>query len=170
MRKIILSTLGLIVLVSVSTNLIQYYRSNNLSHLNQIKTEVGKISQDGFNDVLGLYIQNIRDNTIENAKQSGKLEGMISVVHKIPPQESEISSIWHAGYQRGLEQTDFVGEMQFEKGYREGVIKGREEYLKSINNILSSKEDFKKSLEDFAKKNEMKEENTIEKKPANPIE
>lgn len=164
MKKILASTLLLILAVSVGVNLIQFYNNNKISYISEIRKEAGRINQEGFSEVMGAYLQNVRDNTVDNARQQGKLEGIVSLVHKIPPQESEISSIWHAGYQRGLEQTDFVGEMNYEKGYAAGITKGREEYLKAVNNILNSGNDFKSSLQDFIK-NSNKQQN--EEKPAN---
>lgn len=167
MKKIFVYSLFLVLAASVGANLIQFYNNNKISYISEIRKEAGKLSQDGFAEVMGAYLQNVRDNTIDNAKQQGKLEGIVSLVHKIPPQESEISSIWHAGYQRGLEQTDFVSEMQFEKGYAAGITKGREEYLKAVNNILTSGNDFKSSLQEFIK-NQTKDqkEEAVQEKPS----
>jgi hypothetical protein len=94
-------------------------------------------------------MEGLRNNTVENAKQTGKLEGILSVAYRAAPQENEYSAVWHGGYERGLEQSNFVGELEYEKGYAAGLTKGRADYLQSINNILESKEDFKTALREF---------------------
>jgi hypothetical protein len=68
----------------------------------------------------------------------GRLDGIASVVYNIHPQQNEISGIWHAGYQRGLEQTNFVEEMGYEKGFSQGFQKGTNENMKAIQTILKS--------------------------------
>jgi hypothetical protein len=172
MKKIFVYTMFLILAVSAGLNLIQFYNNYRISYISEIRKEAGRINSDGFSEVMGAYLQNVRDNTVDNARQQGKLEGIVSLVHKIPPQESEISSIWHAGYQRGLEQTDFVGEMNYEKGYTAGITKGREEYLKAVNNILNSGNDFKSSLQEFIKnstKDQPEEKTNKESPPVKPM-
>ena len=134
---------------SVGINVFQYQKTDTYSLLNDVNRDRSRINQDSLNEVLLGYMNDIRTNTLENARQSGKLEGILAVAFRANPAENEHSAIWHGGYERGLSQTDFVGEMQYEKGYQNGMIKGREEYLKSINNILDSKEDFKSALKDF---------------------
>ena len=43
-------------------------------------------------------------------------------------------------------------EIGYEKGFTNGVDRGREEYMKAINNILSGKEDVKSAIKEFADK------------------
>lgn len=163
MKRIFGAVLAFAFVLSVGINLVQVYNNYKISHISEIRKESSNLSQEGFNEILASYIQNIRDNTVDNARQQGKLEGIISLVNRIPPQESEISSIWHSGYQRGLEQNEFVAEMNYDKGYAAGITKGREDSMKAINNIASSSTDFKAAFQDFMKN--ANKENTEEPKP-----
>lgn len=146
---ILLGIFGLLLGLSIGFNFIQYQKISKNDFVNKINDERNNLNQDTINEVLLGYIADIRNNTIENAKQAGKLEGILAVAFRANPQENEHSAIWHGGYQRGLEQSEFIGEANYEKGYASGIVKGREEYLKSIGKILESKDDFKSALKDF---------------------
>lgn len=141
--------MGALLCASIGVNLGQWYKNGKISLVSEVNRDRSRINEDALNEILLQYMDNVRNNTVEQAKQSGKLEGILSVAFRANPQENEYSAIWHGGYERGLEQTKFVGEMEFEKGYAAGLTKGREEYLKSINNILDSKEDFRTALKEF---------------------
>jgi hypothetical protein len=54
---------------------------------------------------------------MENAKGQGKIEGILSIVNNVKPEENEISSIWHSGYYRGMDQVDYVRTISYEEGY-----------------------------------------------------
>ena len=56
-------------------------------------------------------------------------------------------------------------EMGFEKGYGQGVSKGREEYMKAINNILSGHDDVKTAIKEFANAMMKKDSDAPQQKP-----
>ena len=141
--------LGVALIASAGINIFQYQKTDKYSLLTDVNRDRSNINQDALNEILVRYISDIRNNTIENARQSGKIEGILSVAFRAIPAENEYSAIWHGGYERGLDQVKFVGDLENEKGYQNGITKGREEYLKSINNLLDSKEDFKSAIKDF---------------------
>jgi hypothetical protein len=149
LTTIIGAGLGVILTTSLGMNILQYYKTDKQSFLNEVNRDRSRINQDALNEVLLGYMEGLRNNTVENAKQTGKLEGILSVAYRAAPQENEYSAVWHGGYERGLEQSKFVGELEYEKGYAAGLTKGRADYLQSINNILESKEDFKTALREF---------------------
>ena len=162
--------MGALLFTSAGFNVAQWYRTNQVSLVSEVNRDRSRINEDALNEILLQYMDNMRSNTVEQAKQSGKIEGILSVAYRATPQENEYSAIWHGGYERGLEQTKFVGEMEYEKGFADGLTKGREEYLKSINNILESKEDFKTALKEFiaAKQKQEQQGATKEKNPEKP--
>jgi hypothetical protein len=163
--------MGVLLFTSFSINVAQWYKTNQINLVSEVNRDRSRINEDALNEILLQYMDNVRNNTIEQAKQSGKLEGILAVAYRAAPQENEYSAVWHGGYERGLEQTKFIGEMEYEKGYAAGVNKGREDYLRSINNILDSKEDFKTALKEFVaakekegKKQEPQNDNNISPK------
>ena len=60
----------------------------------------------------------------EQLKNQGKIEGILSVVNNAKPEENEISSIWHSGYYRGLNQVEDVRLMAYEDGYHRATEDG----------------------------------------------
>ena len=144
------ATLGFIAAISLGANGFQYYQNNRTSFLLEIETKRNSINQDQISEFI-LSHKNGLDNesAMEYAKLTGKIEGIQSVVHNASPQQNEISSIWHAGYYRGLEQTDFVGEMKYEQGYAQGFQRGTNENMKAIQTILKSGDNIKSAIENF---------------------
>lgn len=139
---------------SLSFNYFQYIAHKKTEFLLNVETTRGKINNDMINE---LMIQNNgrggfadESNSVKYAETQGFIKGITSVVTRVSPQESEISGIWHAGYERGLSQTDFVGELQYEKGYGAGFSAGQRENMKAINTIVSSGKNIQDALKEFA--------------------
>jgi len=65
-----------------------------------------------------------------------------------------------------MEQTDFVGELQYEKGYGAGFTAGQRENMKAINTIISSGDNIQSALKKFADDLQQKNDEAKEK-PAN---
>ena len=113
------------------------------------------------------------DNIAKIAETQGFLNGIESVVHNAAPQESEVSTIWHKGYERGLSQTEFIGEMEYEKGHANGFRQGQEENMKAIQTIIKSGDNVTNALKIFSDSLQNKEEkpnNIAEPKPAQKVE
>jgi hypothetical protein len=144
------ATVGLIAAISLTINGIQYYQNSRTKFLLEIETKRNSINQDQISEFI-LANRNSSDNesSLEYAKMTGKIEGIQSVVHNASPQQNEISSIWHAGYYRGLEQTDFVGEMKYEQGYAQGFQRGTNENMKAIQTILKSGDNIQSAIKNF---------------------
>jgi hypothetical protein len=143
--------LGGILAVSLAGNGFQLYRQTRTQFLLDVEVKRSQINEDQINEFILSKRNGFADDTsaLEYAKMQGKVEGIISLVHNASPQSNEISSIWHAGYQRGLEQTDFVGEMNYEKGYAAGFQMGTNENMKAIQTILKSGDNVKSAIENF---------------------
>lgn len=157
--------LGGILAISVAGNGFQIYLQTKTQFLLDVEVKRNQINEDQINEFILSKRNGFADDTsaIESAKMQGKIEGIVSLVHNANPQQNEISSIWHAGYQRGLEQTEFVGEMKYEQGYAFGFQKGTSENMKSIQTILKSSDNIKGAIESFVN-NQTKSVENVEKK------
>ncbi len=142
---------GTILLFSLCGNGFQYYKQTRTEFLLDVETKRNQINTDQINEFILSKRNGFADDTsgIEFAKMQGRIDGITSLVYNIRPQENEISSIWHAGYQRGLEQTTFVEEMGFEKGFAQGFQKGTNENMKAIQTILKSGDNVQQAIKDF---------------------
>jgi hypothetical protein len=160
------ATLGFITVISLAINGIQYYQYTRTNFLLEIETKRNSINQDQINEFI-LSNRSSADNesALEYAKMNGKIEGIQSVVHNANPQQNEISSIWHAGYYRGLEQTDFVGEMKYEQGYAQGFQRGTNENMKAIQTILKSGDNIQSAIKNFVDEQAKKLDENKEIKP-----
>jgi len=137
---------------SAGANAYLAYQNTRSNFLQEVEKKRSTINDDMVNEMLWTRLNTYDQNQMEIARMQGYQEGINSLVHKIDPQQSQISNIWHAGYNRGLEQSNFMEEIGYEKGFSKGVDRGREEYMKAINNILTGKEDVKSAIKEFAEK------------------
>jgi hypothetical protein len=161
MRSHIINTIlttGLIC--SIAANYFFFTTRYQATFMRDVESKRSQINEDMANELFMSRLSSIDNNQIEIAKMQGYNEGIIACAFKLDPKESQISNIWHSGYARGLDQTAFVEEMGFEKGYASGFQAGQKENMKAIQTILKSGDNIQKALEKFA--NEI--QNT-EKKP-----
>lgn len=100
------------------------YRADRANELQKIATESARLADRDAMDALLTVTSNIRENTVENAKLQGRIEGMISVSVNLPPESNATSGVWHDGYQRGMSQTKFIEELAYERGYHAATNDG----------------------------------------------
>lgn len=110
---VVYSILGISLLI----NGYQVYRIDSYKSITTIMDQKDRLQQSGYSELLYSQINGYRDSLIENARGQGKIEGILSIVNNVKPDSNEISSIWHSGYYRGLDQVDFVREVSYEEGY-----------------------------------------------------
>ena len=134
--------------------------------MRDVEAKRSQINEDMTNEIFMSRFNTIDNNQIEIAKIQGYNEGILACAFKLDPKESQISNIWHSGYARGLEQTAFVEEMGYEKGYASGFQTGQKENMKAIQTILKSGDNVQKALEKFA--NELQTKKTEEKETKEP--
>ena len=103
--------------VSVVINGYQVYRMDNMREVVNLVTQKDQLTQSGYSELLYNHINSLRNDQIEASRNQGKIEGIISVVNNAKPEANEISSIWHSGYYRGMDQVEFVRVMAYEDGY-----------------------------------------------------
>lgn len=146
--------LGILLVASLGGNYFQFIQNKKTEFLLQIETKRSEINTDQVNELIasGYRGNSFSDtNTVQIAENQGFIKGINSVIHNISPQQSEVSGIWHAGYERGLSQTDFVGEMNYEKGYSAGYQVGQRENTKALQNIFKGMKDSKEAAIAFEK-------------------
>lgn len=95
----------------------QNYQINKLQIINQLTFEARHLTDDSFKELFMVTMGNIRDNQMENIKSTGKVEGMLAVISNQKPQDSETSALWHAGYYRGIDQSQDMAAISYETGY-----------------------------------------------------
>ena len=160
-------TVGLIA--SLAANYFFFTTRYQATFMRDVESKRSQLNEDMTNELLMSRLSTIDNNQIEIAKMQGYNEGVLACAYKLDPKESQISNIWHSGYARGLEQTAFVEEMGYEKGYAAGFQYGQKENMKAIQTILKSGENVQKALEKFAVdiQNTEKTENQSETKQNN---
>lgn len=90
---------------------------SKLQMVNQLTNEARHLTDDSFKEMLYVTVSNIRENQVENSKNSGKIEGMLAIISGQKPSDSEAAAVWHAGYYRGIDQQNEVAAMAYEDGY-----------------------------------------------------
>lgn len=90
---------------------------NRLQLATHLSNESRHLMDDGFKEMFYVTVANLRDNQLENIKNTGKVEGMLAVIANQKPSDSENAAIWHAGYYRGIDQQNEVAMMAYEDGY-----------------------------------------------------
>jgi len=94
-----------------------HYQLGNMQMINKIGSEARYLTDDSFKELFMITMANIRDNQLENIKNTGKVEGMLAVISNQKPQDSETSALWHAGYYRGIDQSQDMAAISYETGY-----------------------------------------------------
>ena len=93
------------------------YQLGRLQMINKIGSEARVLNDDNFRDVMFSLLNDIRNNTIESSRNTGRVEGMIAVISNQKPSDSETSALWHAGYYRGIDQQNDIAALAYEEGY-----------------------------------------------------
>jgi flagellar biosynthesis/type III secretory pathway protein FliH len=138
---------GFVFATSLAANGIQYFQNIRTNFLLEVENKRSEINDDMIQELT--YNLREKENNIQISRMEGHNEAINSLVHKIDPKENMVSNIWHMGYYRGLEQTDFVGEMKYEQGFSQGYQKGTNENMKAIHTIMKSGDNIKSAIEKF---------------------
>lgn len=144
------SILSLGLIGSLGANYFLYITKNQANYVKEIETKRSQINEDMTNELMWTKLNDMQSQNVELARMQGYNEGIQAVALNVPPHQSQVSNIWHSGYSRGLEQTAFVEEMSYEKGYVAGFTSGQQENMKALQNILKSGDNMQKAIEKFA--------------------
>ena len=113
-------TIALVVLVmSVVAHYTVYLQGQNstLKQMVQMANLHAKISEEMSDEILYNNILNLNNDNKEMLTQQGKIEGILAVMRN----EEEYSTSWHEGYERGLNQTEDMLSMEYERGYHSAM-------------------------------------------------
>ena len=112
------SIFGFVLFIAVASYAgYAHYQLGKLQMINKIGSEVRYLTEDSFKELFMITMNNIRDNQLENIRSTGKVEGMLAVISNQKPQDSETSALWHAGYYRGIDQSQDMAAISYETGY-----------------------------------------------------
>lgn len=95
----------------------QHSRIEQLALVNTINQSGTKLNDDNFREVYFTMMNDLRNNTIENSKNIGKVEGILAVATNQKPDANDYTKIWHDGYYRGMNQIEDVGAAEYVRGY-----------------------------------------------------
>lgn len=115
LNKSILITCGFFCLAGFA--IYQNAQINRLQLMTQLSNEARNLNDDSFKEMLYVTVANLRENQLESIKNTGKVEGILSVITNQKPTDSETAALWHAGYYRGIDQQNEVAAMAYEDGY-----------------------------------------------------
>jgi hypothetical protein len=115
--KIIISCLVASIFALAFVLFYQNYKIEKLSLINSINESGSKLNDDNFREVLFSMVHDMRNNTLENNKNIGKIEGILAVVTNQKPDTNDHSKIWHDGYYRGVNQLADISVTEYIRGY-----------------------------------------------------
>tara|TARA_R110002012_G_scaffold269906_4_gene454117 strand:- start:323 stop:859 length:537 start_codon:yes stop_codon:yes gene_type:complete len=113
-------TIVLAVLVlSVVAHYTVYLQGQNgtLKQMVQMANLHAKISEEMSDEILYSNVLNLNNDNKEILTQQGKIEGVLSVMRN----EEDYSVSWHDGYERGLNQTEDMLSMEYDRGYHSAM-------------------------------------------------
>lgn len=107
--------------MSVGYNIVQQNQINRLSMIKDITKEKESLLNDGFNEIVLSRMSELREQNIENARNQGRVEGMVSVATNLTPDQNIASAFGHEWYYKGLSQAEFMEENAYVKGYHQAA-------------------------------------------------
>lgn len=113
MNRVAWCLIGVLAL-SLGFNGWLYYKNDRLTQTVLLIDQKDRLQQQQMNEFSLIMYNRTNENIAEVARQQGKLEGMLAVIHNIKPDTSEHSAVWHAGYHRGLDQSADMAKMKSE--------------------------------------------------------
>ena len=82
-------------------------RLNNMLELSDMRSE---LSQEWTNEVTFSLLNKLNDNHEEGMRNQGRMEGIVDYLTK----PEDYQSVWHEGYQRGLNQSEEMARIEKE--------------------------------------------------------
>jgi len=80
-------------------------RLNNMLELSDMRSE---LSQEWTNEVTFSLLNKLNDNQEEGMRNQGRMEGIVEYLTN----PKDYHSVWHEGYQRGLNQSEEMAKME----------------------------------------------------------
>ena len=102
-------------------------KMGRLEELLKLSDMRSNINESWANDLTWSVMNN---QTKDMLKQQGRIEGIVSAIN--PEVKDDYSTMWHEGYQRGLDQTEDTIEMVEKRAYKEGYNQALEKSGKTL--------------------------------------
>lgn len=101
------------------------YQEKQISHykgLLEIEEKRSSVNEDQLNELVLRELKYLGENDIELAKNQGISEGILQTINPTENQvNSKFGTIWHDGYNQGLEQNKWVASNSYTEGYHLGI-------------------------------------------------
>ena len=98
-----------------------------LEELLKLSDMRSNVNETWANDLTWSVMNN---QTKDMLKQQGRIEGLVSAIN--PEVKDDYSTVWHEGYQRGLDQTEDTINMAEKRAYEEGYKRALEKAGKTL--------------------------------------
>ena len=118
MKKNLVIVLGVVIFSAVVHYGVHLkIHNDNLKHMVEMSNLHAKISEGMADELLYKHVMNLNNDNKAILTQQGKLEGILAVMRN----EEEYTTSWHEGYERGLNQTDDMLSVEYDRGYHSGI-------------------------------------------------
>ena len=99
-RFVAVSAILLVTLVNYTIYLTS--ENSRLTHMVQLSDTRSDINQEWADEITHVMINKLNDNHEEGMRSQGRIEGIVDYLTK----PEDYQSVWHEGYQRGLNQSE----------------------------------------------------------------
>jgi hypothetical protein len=132
------ATIGLLVTIVTLVNygVWQHGENTRLNNMLKLSDMRSELSQEWTNEVTFSLLNKLNDNHEEGMRNQGRMEGIVEYLTK----PEDYQSVWHEGYQRGLDQSAEMAIMEKEAD-------DNAPFNKPINPDAIKKPDFDKKIE-----------------------
>jgi len=107
MNKIIIA-LSVTVVTLVNYGIWQHGENTRLSNMLELSDMRSNLSQEWTNEVTFSLLNKLDSNHEEGMRNQGRMEGIVDYLTN----PKEYHSVWHEGYQRGLNQSEEMAKME----------------------------------------------------------
>jgi hypothetical protein len=125
MNAYIYGAFGFVVLALSGFSYYQNITIQRLEFLRTCSDERSRINNDQLQENLINMISDLRTQTVESAKNQGKIEGIITAVNNMKLDDgNEYNAIWHSGYYAGANTSELQIAVAYEEGYHKATEDG----------------------------------------------
>jgi len=110
------------IFTCVNFSLYQARQVSTYKNLLEVSEKRNELNSDQLNELFLTQFKSLENNDVVLAKNQGVLEGLLKTIN--PTQDemtSSYGSIWHDGYEQGLEQNKWVATESYTEGYHLGI-------------------------------------------------
>ena len=131
-------TIGLLVTVATLVNygVWQHGENTRLNNMLELSDMRSELSQEWTNEVTFSLLNKLNDNHEEGMRSQGRMEGIVEYLTN----PKDYQSVWHEGYQRGLNQSAEMARIEKEAD-------DNAPFDRPINPDAIKKPDFDKQIE-----------------------